>query len=59
MLVQAVLTSSVYLFRSKGFAGGGELDDEVADVVFDTLPLVIREGAPSVLDDILEDLCGW
>lgn len=35
---------------------GAVLDDQVADVVFDALPLLSRQRGPPELDDALQDL---
>lgn len=55
MLASPCLTQR-YLFRAKGVTGGGNLDDEVADVVFDALALVVGECAPAMLDHVLKNL---
>lgn len=44
------------LLSPEGALVRGQLDDEVADVVFDALPLLLRQGAPPELDDVLQDL---
>ena len=36
---------------------GAELDDQVANVRFDALALLIRQRAPPVFDHLLHDLC--
>ena len=44
------------LFSPEGCLITGEFDDQVRDVVLDTLPLLIWQGSPSILYCVFEDL---